>query len=279
MPAIALVGAAASVTAGLGAITAAGGLAAMSIGSALAAGAMVAGGVLTGLGTITGNKKLTKIGAVLGLAGGIGNMFAGGANAASSGLGQAVDATGGLETATSFGTNELAGSLTGSGPLDFSGAFTSPVASPSGIVGSQLGAPLPNGVSPGDFADTLGGPQAAASAPSMVPGAAETAATQQQVAAVSGQTGIQAPSLAGKTVGAAPNTLGEAASRLKGFGSDAMKYISDPKNANVVKLGGGLVQGAMKSYSDQSMYDQKMAAQEAERARFNRSIIGQYTTR
>ena len=40
--------------------------------SQIAGGAMMAGGVLTGVGTITGNKKLTKIGGVLSLAGGIG---------------------------------------------------------------------------------------------------------------------------------------------------------------------------------------------------------------
>lgn len=40
----------------------------------IAGGAMFAGGALTGIGTITGNKKLTKIGGVLSLAGGLGAM-------------------------------------------------------------------------------------------------------------------------------------------------------------------------------------------------------------
>ena len=39
---------------------------AWSVGSALSAGAMVAGGVMSGVGAVTGNKKLMKIGGVLG---------------------------------------------------------------------------------------------------------------------------------------------------------------------------------------------------------------------
>lgn len=279
MPAIALVGAAASVTAGLGAIAAAGGLAAMSIGSALAAGAMVAGGVLTGLGTLTGNKKLTRIGAVLGLAGGIGTALSGASSAASSGLGQAVDATGGLETATSFGANELSASLTGSGPLDFSGAVTSPVSMSNGIVGNQIAPPGSVDSFYGEVpTDSM--MQAPADTAAMAPGAAEAAAMQQQTAAGAAKTG--GPSITGAGNQPAVNTvdpLGDAWKKIKGFGSDTMDYINNPKNANTVKLGSGLVSGAMKSYDQQRQYDQQLADREAQRARFNRSIIGQYTTR
>lgn len=40
----------------------------------IAGGAMFAGGALTGIGTVTGNKKLTKMGGILSLAGGLGAM-------------------------------------------------------------------------------------------------------------------------------------------------------------------------------------------------------------
>ena len=43
--------------------------------TALSAGAMVAGGAMSGIGLITGNKKLSKIGGVLSLAGGIGGSL------------------------------------------------------------------------------------------------------------------------------------------------------------------------------------------------------------
>ena len=46
----------------------------VGIGAAISAGAMVAGGVMSGVGIVTGNKKLTKIGGVLSLAGGLGAM-------------------------------------------------------------------------------------------------------------------------------------------------------------------------------------------------------------
>lgn len=62
------------------------GTAGVSLGSAIAAGAMVAGGVMSGVGAVTGNTKLTKIGGILTLAGGIGSiaagMVSGGASAA-----------------------------------------------------------------------------------------------------------------------------------------------------------------------------------------------------
>lgn len=43
--------------------------------TALSAGAMVAGGAMSGIGLITGNKKLSRIGGVLSLAGGIGGSL------------------------------------------------------------------------------------------------------------------------------------------------------------------------------------------------------------
>lgn len=72
MPVVALVGAAASVAAGVTAIGAA-----TTIGATFMAGLQIAGGVLGGLGALTGNKKLMKIGAVAGIVGGIGSAFSG----------------------------------------------------------------------------------------------------------------------------------------------------------------------------------------------------------
>ena len=165
MPAVALIGAAASVSAGI----AAGGL---------LGGMMIAGGVMTGLGTLTGNKKLTRIGAVLGLAGGIGSMISNAGNAAG-GLGQAVDATGGLETATNFGASDLAAATTGGGALDFSEAFTTPVRE-SGIVAQQLPPAMGDGAFLGEYGDMAsvgqpGAPQAATTP-------AQAAASQQAIA-------------------------------------------------------------------------------------------------
>jgi hypothetical protein len=64
------------------------GIGTVSTFGAISAGAMVAGGVMSGVGLVTGNEKLTKIGGVLTLAGGIGfaasNLVTQGAAAAGS---------------------------------------------------------------------------------------------------------------------------------------------------------------------------------------------------
>ncbi len=77
-PAIGLLAAAGSVSAGMAAVGGTmAGFAAAGLGTQLIAGAMIAGGVMTGLGVITGNKKLMKWGGVLSLAGGIGGLASG----------------------------------------------------------------------------------------------------------------------------------------------------------------------------------------------------------
>lgn len=65
-PAVALLGAGMSISAGLGIA---------ATGWTLTAGLMVAGGVMSGLGALTGNKTLSKLGMVAGLAGGVGQFF------------------------------------------------------------------------------------------------------------------------------------------------------------------------------------------------------------
>lgn len=261
MPAIALVGAAASVTAGI----AAGGI---------LGGMMIAGGVLTGLGTLTGNKKLMKIGAVLGAVGGIGSMISNATSAASAGASIGGEGVSMGTAAGNAGSNAIE---MGMGVMDdvaagSSAAFSSPVAS-SGIVGNQI-AP------PGSVESFYGAVPAETGASSVAPAmSAETAATQQAIAQQAATGGITNATVGGKSMGAATNPLGESLNTLKGWGKDAFGFVTDPKNANLVKVGGGLVQGAMGSYNQQSQLEQQMAAREAERARFNRSIIGQYVTR
>lgn len=51
----------------------------------IAGGIMFAGGALSGIGAVTGNKKLSKIGGIMSLAGGIGALASGGLSAAGAG--------------------------------------------------------------------------------------------------------------------------------------------------------------------------------------------------
>ena len=266
MPAVALIGAAASVSAGI----AAGGL---------LGGMMIAGGVMTGLGTITGNKKLARIGAVLGLAGGIGTMISNASNAAGAAASAGGEGVSMGTAAGNAGSNAAELGIAEFGNVaDTAGVVVNPIA-PSGIVAQEIGAPMGNGAFLGEYGDlaSAGAPTAATESASLV--TPQAAATQQQIAQQSATTGITGSSINGSQTVSASNPLGEAASKLQGWGKDAWGFITDPKNAQMVKAGSGLVQGAMGAYSQQSMIDQQLAAREAERQRFNRSIVGQYVTR
>ncbi len=121
MPVVAIVGAVASVGAGAAALSAG-----VTGFAALAAGAQIAGGVLAGLGAVSGNKKLTKLGAVLGLAGAVGTAFSG--------------ATGGLFNAAkdSQAANAALGlDAVGSAPPTL-GALTQQATAPQGLIGNVL---------------------------------------------------------------------------------------------------------------------------------------------
>lgn len=103
-PAVALIGAAASISAGMAVIGT----------SALMGGLMIAGGVVSGLGAITGNKTLSTLGMVAGLAGGVGQFFnAGGFDS----LTQAYNA-GGVSGAVEQFTNPVSSADIITGGLD-----------------------------------------------------------------------------------------------------------------------------------------------------------------
>lgn len=102
MPVVAVIGAIASFSAGAAVV--AGGIGAIAAGSVAAmvvGGAMMVGAALTVVGVVTGNEKLTKIGGILSLAGGIGAGVAGLMGAA--GGAGAAGATAGLEVAQGVG--------------------------------------------------------------------------------------------------------------------------------------------------------------------------------
>lgn len=120
MPVVVVALAAGSFAAGATAFAAAAGIAA-----SIAAGATMVGAALTIVGTVTGNAKLAKIGAIVGLAGGIGTMLTAGAeaNATAAATSTAGDgATAGAEAVGSAAGDAAAGA-----------AQTFPVAAPGGV--------------------------------------------------------------------------------------------------------------------------------------------------
>lgn len=91
---IGIVAAVATMGAGIGV------MAAGTIAAQLSGGAMIAGGLMSGIGAVTGNKKLTKIGGVLALAGGIGAI--GSSMATQAGWGGAFESGSGSSAITEF---------------------------------------------------------------------------------------------------------------------------------------------------------------------------------
>lgn len=106
--AIPLIGAAFSISSG---VAAAGGLSAIAAGGlsalTLTSGLMIAGGALSAVGTLTGNKKLTAIGGIMGLAGGIGNAL-GKASSVTNAAGSAAESAG-VSTTANVGGNVAQG--------------------------------------------------------------------------------------------------------------------------------------------------------------------------
>lgn len=117
-PALALIGAAASIGGGMAAVggTMAGFLGA-GLGAQLVGGAMIAGGVMSGLGIVTGNKKLQKWGGILSIAGGVGGLATGAWSSAANGIANDAASAGfggaeyGMAEAAAAGSGGLGGSL------------------------------------------------------------------------------------------------------------------------------------------------------------------------
>ena len=206
------------------------------LGSQIAGGAMMAGGVLSGVGVVAGNKKLMKIGGVLSLAGGVGNLAASGL-----GIGQGV----GSQAVSRFGTNfmESANSL-GVGDLYSAEAIS------AGKAASGLGAETAAGGVGG--AGGLGTETAAGGAGGQTLDLAksELAASGGQGSGIVGsQLGDMPMSSGGPQVGATQSTAAGGQQALQGVAKEtstldkALEFAR--KNPEVTKIGAGMLEKAM----------------------------------
>jgi hypothetical protein len=264
----------ASFVAGSAGITAIG--AATTVLGTIAGYATVAGAVLTGVGALTGKKDLMKIGGVLSLAGGLGTLASNASSAASSGVGEIVDATGGLETAVESTANT--GISAGAGAA---GASV-PVTPPKLDMGVQM--PTPGGDAAAQLAPG-GAPQSLSEVASMRAGGVAPAVPQ---AATAG-----APSIPG-----VPDALSQGAQNLSQ--NDILNYVEKlgttqgqpsiwdrvngvgkwiESNPNAAKLVGEFVPGAVAAYGQarqedllrqQQQYQQSLMDQA--RARLNSPV-------
>jgi hypothetical protein len=246
MPFVAPVIAAAGALAGGATIGAA--LATVGAGSALLGGIMVAGSALTTIGMVTGNAKLTKVGGLLSLAGGVGALASGAFNAVSDQVAQQAASQAGTEAASqgllhdAMGTvateSAVASAVPGTG--DISAMF--PPAMERAGVGSMQG--LVENQLPGAALDPV----------------------QQATQAV-----VKNPVKSLIDAGKPAQEMG-VLDKVKA-GVDWME-----KNPTVTKLGAGILGGAMEQKANKEWLQEKQRLEEEadarKRARFNDSLKG-----
>lgn len=302
MPAVALIAAVGTVSAGA------------ALGGVLG-GVMIAGGVMSGIGAVTGNKKLSMLGAVVSLGAGLGSAFglADSANAAWN------SATAGSDALQVTGKSFMAdGGVFGAAAAPVDGMMNGSVMNGAGTTtGLQTfgSAPAASGnalnagtaldatsfgiaPTPGLESALSGGQSAMGAAPSGLVDSATGMATYAPVGAmgpklpsIGGAVGPQLPSvngLIGPQLPASPalataNRLPDAVGATTGAGANG-GFLSQAKdflkgNPEVVKAGSGLLLGGLKSYSDQRTLDQQKEAMAAARQAYNDSILNQRTTR
>ncbi len=216
------------------------GAAAGSTTAMLAGGAMFAGGVSTALGAATGNKKLSKIGGILSLAGGIGtmgaDMLAGealgttastGWNKTVSDLTSSFGKTAGMANAAGTGaeTTISQGGLTGTGS---SGGITGLTqgGGTQGMTGGLLESAMEGGIGQGGSLSLQPAGSAGAS-PYALGGAGDGLGLKVAGDAASGASAAGA---------------GGTAAGSKGLIGSAMDFMKTPGGMN---LAGNMIQGAM----------------------------------
>lgn len=245
-PAIALIGAAASVAGGMAAVGGTmAGFAAAGLGTQLVAGALIAGGVMTGVGVLTGNKKLQKWGGVLSLAGGIGGLASGAWSASASSI--AEEAARESFRAAELGA-QAAGDVAGAagGLADATGALAQVNAGVSDI---GIGAAGAGGVT----------------APPMTPGINPSAPA------------ITAPSVpTSVNLGSQGGTMqtmvkgGGAAAGDGGMLSNTMNWME--KNPRVTQAGAGLLTAGLSGYAQQEEVKEQMRMKEEAQARARKRL-------
>lgn len=254
------------------------------VASTVLAGMMFAGGALSLAGNVTGNKTLSKYGALVSLAGGIGNIAVGAKEVA----GQAVLEEGG-------GAQLGAGGAQGAGPAAASAASTAPgaeasVVNPAGAVettGLTADTVAPNTQQPQGLIDGA----AAAPAPEVpAPGAAETANGGLDLGqATSGPAAPETPTVAanadmGMPADQNPLRVQESNAGIIGANNEAApKGVADylkmgtdfiKQNKEIANVGGKIVQGAFDAKSKQQQQQALWDEESRKRAQYNQSVAG-----
>lgn len=272
-PAIGLLAAAGSVSAGMAAVGGTmAGFAAAGIGTQLVAGALIAGGVMTGIGVLTGSKKLQKWGGILGLAGGIAGLASGAwsstaqsiaADAPTAGFGGAEYGMAQRLTGTAAGgLGDAAGSLVqanmgaGMGVGDFGAGGAQPWQTP--------------GINPG--ANPAGPSVTAPSIPTTVNivnggGTQGTAGGWQGVAdGLKQRVSDMLPATGSSSGGGMLSSIG-------GTIKDGFEWAGkSDANARIVQAGAGLLTAGLSGYAQQEALKDQMRMQEEAQARARKRL-------
>lgn len=257
--AIPLIGAAFSISSG---VAAAGGMAAIAAGGlsaiTLTSGLMIAGGALSAVGTLTGNKKLSAIGAVMGLAGGIGNALGKTASVADA-AGAAKEAAGASSTAN-VGGQVVQGAAADALPSAAEAATktaseASKAIGDGGVLRSAMEAPA--GPDFGALNSDTGG---------LVEGARGAAAAAPDVVQAGAKATPNFGTLATESRGFYPDLMAQQAPQggswwdsVKDLGKDFAKFTKD--NPELTRLAGGAIGGVGEYLGGQQLVKDRMKAE------------------
>lgn len=262
------------------------GSSAASIGQTLIEGAQIVGGVLTVAGAVSGNKRLMQVGAGLGLGATAISAFSSLGDASTTGsmkdYGSAPtkELQGYADEASSY--NEAAG-LANTSPEAMNNLFGAPADTPSDL-SNQAG--YAEGLSPADNGVLFDAAQQTPTAPTT---AAAGAITPPDYSPGINGLDTGGPAIKDSTIGSSTRAFGNADRTLKGPTSSeqglirrTMGWINNRENAGIIKLGTGLIGGAMQGYQQERALDEQRRARdeqrqyvEDQRTRYNQSILGQ----
>ena len=253
-PALALIGAAASIAGGAAAVGGTmAGFAAAGLGAQLVAGAMIGGGVMTGIGALTGNRKLQKWGGLLSLAGGIGGLATGAWTTTANSVAENM-------AKESFRAAELGGQA-----ADAAG----------GMLGENVG-----GMAGDAIAQANAGAMGAANSGRVATNQTFAAGPVQVVnpAAASAQIPAGMPSSVnlGRLGGNMSTAAGPAVGGNSGMLSNSMNWMEN--NSRLTQAGAGLLQSGLGAYGEQEALKEQLRMREEQsnraRQRLNDSVMG-----
>jgi hypothetical protein len=222
-------------------------------GMTLLSGMTMLGTTLSVVGAVTGNKKLAKFGGIMGLAGGLGSLLKAGMEAA----------------ATSAGTQQLAQSAAGVAPAqELANEAAQAALEASSAAGSGAGAAA--ALSPIDALTQaqnagLGVEDLGVAKPAVPPGADAAAGPLSQTSSIDNPSPVRDALRKLEAATAPPSQDASLLDRLA---------LGIKNNKEVVKLGAGLVSGAMQGRQKRELLKDEEAAMIRQQQRYSDSVKG-----